>query len=152
MKNTATKNNSAKKTEKAVNQEPTNRQQQFYRLVEATCKAREIQEQLIADATSTQKAIFFASRSVNFYLLNYVYKQEGVTEFKKFSEWKAVGATVKKGEKAYPIWGQPVGTQKEEEAQAKGEQYTASEEEKKHFPICYVFSNLQVREERGGVC
>ena len=152
MKNTATKNNSEKNTEKAENQVFTNRQKQFYRLLKASSKAREIQNQLVESATSAQIAFYYANRSINFYLLNYVYKQEGITEFKKFTEWKTAGATVKKGEKAFPIWGQPIGTQKEEEAQAKGEQYTASEEENRHFPICYVFSNLQVREERGSVC
>ena len=65
-------------------------------------------------------------------------------EFKKFRDWKKSGATIKKGSKAFPIWGQPVGTQKESAALEKGEEYSATMEERSKFPICYVFSNLQV--------
>jgi len=109
---------------------------------------------MIADAPTPKAALYINALPINHFLTNFVYKTEGITDFKKFNEWKEVGSSVKKGEKAFPIWGQPIGAQKEDEAQSKGEIYVASEEENRHFPICYVFSNLQVRAiaERGEVC
>ena len=153
--NTEKKSNFANNAETVENKELTNREIQFSRLLEATGEARNIKARLIETATSESKANYFATRPINFYLLNYVYKQENITEFNKFNEWKNKGATVLKGAKAYPIWGQPVGAQKEDAAEAKGETYEATEEENRRFPMCYVFSNLQVRPitaERAAVC
>ena len=134
--------------------ERTNRQIQFERLLEATSTAREIKARMVQDAPTMKAAHYYKSLPINHYILNYVYMAEGITEFKKFYEWKREGASVKKGAKAYAIWGQPVGVQKEERAEAKGEHYEATDEENQRFPMCYVFSNLQVRsaqeEERGG--
>ena len=132
----------------------TNRQMQFFRLTRASEQARKIQEQLIEKATTPEAAVYYASRPLNYFILNYVFKTEGITEFKKFNEWKQEGATVKKGEKAFPIWGQPIGKQKEEEAKSKGENYKATEEENERYPICHVFSNLQVTtvERKGAAC
>ena len=125
--------------------EISNRQLQFFRLTRASDTARKIKEQLISEAPSEAAALFLTTRPLNYFILNFVYKTNGITDFKKFHEWKHEGATVKKGEKAFPIWGQPIGKQKEEEAKNKGEDYKASEEENERYPICYVFSNLQVR-------
>ena len=140
------KGNNATQTQKQeeTTKERTNREEQFSRLLEASNKAKEIKEQLINNAKSENQALFFEIQTINYYLLNYIYKTDGITEFKKFKEWKQNKATVKKGAKAYPIWGQPVGRQKEEEAKSKGENYEANEEENRRFPMCYVFSNLQV--------
>jgi hypothetical protein len=134
--------------------ELTNRQLQFFRLTKASEAARKIKEQLVKEAPTEAKALFLATRPLNYFILNFVYRTNGITDFKKFNEWKQEGATVKKGEKAYPIWGQPVGKQKEDEAKSKGENYTASEEENERYPLCYVFSNLQVRaiERKEAVC
>ena len=134
--------------------EISNRQLQFFRLTRASEAARKIKEQLIKEAPTQAAAIFLNSRPLNYFILNFVYKTNGITDFKKFNEWKQAGATVKKGEKAFPIWGQPIGKQKEEEAKNKGEEYEASVEENERYPICYVFSNLQVRpiERKEAVC
>ena len=63
-------------------------------------------------------------------MLNEVYEVGEAKEFKRFDEWKANGYTVKKGEKAFVIWGQRV------------------EDEKSYFPIRFLFSDLQVLELR----
>ena len=133
---------------------PTNRQLQFNRLLEASETARKIKQHLIDEAQNEAAAIYYQSRPLNFFLLNFVFKTEGITDFKKFNEWKQEGASVKKGEKAFPIWGQPIGKQKEEEAKSKGENYQASADEYDLFPICYLFSNLQVKpiERKEAVC
>ena len=70
-----------------------------------------------------------------------LYKKEGHKELKKFWEWKREGKTIKKGEHALLLWGQL------RKATKKETQEAAAETEKNEFdywPICYVFSNLQV--------
>jgi len=62
------------------------------------------------------------------------YKQNGHQELKKFWDWKKSGKTIKKGEHALLLWGQPRGKKKED----------SEEDEYSFFPVCYVFSNLQV--------
>lgn len=60
-----------------------------------------------------------------------------IQEFKTFWQWKDEGATVRKGEKAFLIWGQP----------RKGSQVpegTSEPEEYKYWPVCYLFANTQV--------
>jgi len=142
------------KTTTTENTEITNRQKQFDRLLQATSTARQIKTRMIEEAHSVAVAVYYASLPLNHFLTSYVYKAEGITDFKKFQEWKQAGASIIKGTKAYPIWGQPVGIQKEERAEEKGESYEATIEENKRFPMCYVFSNLQVTTaaERGSVC
>jgi hypothetical protein len=152
-KNTTFANNA----ETAEKKELTNRQIQFERLLEASHNAKGIKAQFVKEASTLEAAMYYANLPINHYLINYVYrdKGDGITEFKKFQEWKQAGASVQKGAKAYPIWGQPVGIQKEEEAEAKGENYEATAEENRRFPMCYVFSNLQVRAtttEQGATC
>ena len=140
--------------ETAEKKEITNRQAQFERLVMASGTAKQIKTRFINEAKTLNIAAYYAALPINHFLLNYVYKAEGITEFNKFNEWKNKGASVIKGSKAFPIWGQPIGTQKEEAAEEKGEAYTATEEENQRFPMCYVFSNLQVatKEERSAKC
>ena len=60
-----------------------------------------------------------------------------IEEFKTFWQWKEEGATVRKGQTAFLIWGQP----------RKGEQVpegTNEPEEYKYWPLCYLFANTQV--------
>ncbi|MDL2312445.1 ArdC family protein [Bacteroidales bacterium OttesenSCG-928-B11] len=130
--------------EQTGQKELSNRDAQFQRLLEASAAAKTIKAAFMENAKSLKQALYYQSLPLNHYILKYVYMAEGVTEFKKFKEWKSDGATIRKGEKAFPIWGQPVGRQKENEAERKGEEYEATEEERQRFPMCYVFSNLQV--------
>lgn len=125
----------------------SNRKEQFQKLAELSAEAKEIKEGLIRNADekgNTSLSLFYAVQPLNYFIINFIYKKDGHTEFKKFRDWKKSGATIKKGSKAFPIWGQPVGTQKEAAALEKGEEYSATMEERSKFPICYVFSNLQV--------
>lgn len=60
-----------------------------------------------------------------------------IEEFKTFWQWKEEGATVRKGQTAFLIWGQP----------RKGSQVpegTTEPEEYKYWPLCYLFANTQV--------
>lgn len=60
-----------------------------------------------------------------------------IKEFKTFHQWKAEGATVRKGEKAFLIWGQPRRVEQVPEGSTEPEEY-------KYWPICYLFANTQV--------
>lgn len=72
------------------------------------------------------------------------YKTAEHQEFKTFKQWKADGYFVKKGMKAFLVWGRPKGSQHEEQMEAEGES-----DDSKFFPIAYIFSNAQV-ERKGG--
>jgi len=102
-------------------------------------RARLIKE--AEEAGQSGKAFYWASRTINFMLLNYIYQTDGAKEFKTFMQWKAEGATVKKGEKAFTVWGQPVGTREGDEE--KG--ISTEDVENLFFPLCYLFSEKQVR-------
>lgn len=74
---------------------------------------------------------------VNEYIIDFYMKQtEGITEFNTFNQWLNKGYAVKKGEKAFIIWGSPV--------KGKPQEATDPSDEYKYFPVCYLFSNLQV--------
>lgn len=60
-----------------------------------------------------------------------------IQEFKTFWQWKEEGATVRKGEKAFLIWGQPRQGSQVPEGANEPEEY-------KYWPLCYLFANTQV--------
>lgn len=70
-----------------------------------------------------------------------VYKKENeeITELHTFLEWKDKGYRVKKGEKAFPIWGRKRKAKKTVEKEGEEE-----EKEFKFFPVCYLFADNQV--------
>jgi len=133
-----------------------NRQEQYNRLLKSSLEARDIREGLLNNALEQKKTnlySFFESKPLNYFIVNYVYKTKQDNIFKKFKEWKKEGATVKKGEKAFPVWGLPVGVQKVKEALKNGKNYEPTPEEKEKFPMCYIFSNNQVsfnENQKGG--
>lgn len=67
----------------------------------------------------------------------YIEENPNIEEFKTFHQWKEEGATVRKGEKAYLIWGQPRQIEQVPEGSTEPEEF-------KYWPICYLFSNTQV--------
>jgi len=84
-------------------------------------------------------------------LLRYFYETQGHTELKTFDEWKAAGYIVRKGQKAILLWGKPRKQDRDKEAATAGEDTDRQDENKKDefFPVCYVFSNLQVHAMNG---
>lgn len=60
-----------------------------------------------------------------------------IEEFKTFGQWREEGATVRKGEKAFLIWGQPRKVSQVPEGATEPEEY-------KYWPLCYLFANTQV--------
>lgn len=90
-------------------------------------QAEEIRTQKIEQATNEETASFWATRSINYILINSIYKTGDIKEFKSFEDWKADGGTVRRGAKAFVIWGQMV----------EGDNYN-------FFPLKYLFANTQV--------
>ncbi|MCK6611553.1 MAG: hypothetical protein L6Q78_10995 [Bacteroidia bacterium] len=76
--------------------------------------------------------------TINEGLIRFCYTNEEHNDFKKFNEWKRLGFTIVKGSKGFPVWAQPVAAKKQEAQEKAAEEY-------EFFPICYLFSNAQVR-------
>lgn len=72
----------------------------------------------------------------------YMESDPEISEFKTFNQWKEDGCTIKKGSKAYIIWGQPREVSQVPEGSEEPEEF-------KYWPLCYLFANTQVfkREE-----
>jgi len=114
-------------------------------------QAEDIREGLIRQAQEDGKGnleIFYASCTINYLLLNHIYDTHGAKEFKTFWQWKKENATIKKGSKAFLIWGQPIEKNNKEDAteEEKGDEY-------RFFPLCFLFSDKQVvkKEDRKAV-
>lgn len=78
-------------------------------------------------------------QTINEGLVRFCYTNEEHETFKKFNEWKQLGYTIVKGSKGFPVWAQPVAAKKQQTEQEK------EADEFEFFPICYLFSNAQVR-------
>lgn len=81
--------------------------------------------------------------------LKNLYAEQGHTTLKTIHGWNSEGKRVKKGEKALCLWGSPKqrgGGQTQENIQKPETTETGEEENDPltFFPICFVFSNLQV--------
>ncbi|MFY0628585.1 MAG: DUF1738 domain-containing protein [Reichenbachiella sp.] len=113
-------------------------------LLKKSGEAKELRQNMIDGATTAKEALYWQSKTVNYMLLNHVYDTDEATEFNTFKQWKEQGATVKKGSKAFVIFGQPVNDQKQQEAEKKGESPTENDEDYQYFPMCFLFSNKQV--------
>jgi hypothetical protein len=75
--------------------------------------------------------------------LKKLYAQSGHTELKTLKQWNESGKRVKKGEHALLLWAKPkkITTNQENQLENTGEDNPMN-----FFPICFVFSNLQVLE------
>ena len=73
--------------------------------------------------------------TLNQAIVEIVYKPEGHTTLKSFEQWKREGKRVRKGEKALIVWGSPKFSETSD---------NSGESAEKFFPLCYLFSNLQV--------
>lgn len=81
--------------------------------------------------------------SVNEAIINVAYKTPEHQEFKKFNDWKKAGYTILKGSKAFAVWAQPVKGKKKQEVE-EGKEF-------EFFPICFLFSNNQVRRAENAI-
>lgn len=67
----------------------------------------------------------------------YMEENPEIEEFKTFNQWKQEGATVRKGQKAFLVWGQPRKVEQVPEGSDEPEEF-------KYWPVCYLFGNTQV--------
>jgi len=85
--------------------------------------------------------------SVNTVLLCMYEDQAGCKDFRTFLAWKNAGYSVKKGEKAFRLWGQPIKKGGGEELPDDAPEGTVSDESasnKTLWPTCCVFNESQV--------
>lgn len=120
------------------NKKPINPKRE--KLILLSAQASELREEFINNAVSEKQAEFYAEKPLNYYLLNHIYQTDGATEFNTFKQWKEQGRTIKKGSTAFAIWGQPI------RPKVKSETKEEEQDEYKYFPMCYLFSNLQLVE------
>lgn len=113
-------------------------------LSELSRDAEKIRDAKVKEATTIEAAAYWESKTVNYFLTNFIYPaSEGTKVYKTFQQWKNEGATVKKGEKAFLIWGSPVNAKHQTEDQKVEEEETEGYEYE-FYPLCYVFSENQV--------
>jgi len=72
---------------------------------------------------------------VNDLLFWFAYDPDDVRTWKSFNGWKREGFTVRKGAKAFPVWGHPQTFTKTDDA---------GEHEDSFFPLAFLFNEKQV--------
>lgn len=82
-----------------------------------------------------------AELTINDIVLEHFYTDEENFEFKLLRDWNKEGFQVKKGARAFTIWG------KKRKATKAAEQEGGEDQEYKFFPLAYLFSNAQVERQ-----
>lgn len=113
-------------------------QQKRERLKDLSSRAKAIREELLKKCKTPQEVAELEAMSINDLIVKYIYQDEKNQIFNTFKGWIKNGFSVRKGEKAFLLWGR----KKQTVEDAKGEEKT---EELEFFPVTYVFSNLQVK-------
>ena len=104
-------------------------------------QATEIKENLLHACENDTQIQAVNDLTLNKIIIDNFYKSDKDQEFNTFKGWIKEGFQVKKGEKAFLIWGRP----KDVQDQEKGKEQTTEEEDKRFFPVSFIFSNAQVR-------
>lgn len=73
-----------------------------------------------------------------------IYSESGHKNMNTLHQWNEQNMTVKKGEKAFLLWGSPIQRKKGETPEPSTEP-GAETDETDFWPICYVFSENQVQ-------
>lgn len=76
--------------------------------------------------------------------LKAIYAQSGHTELKTLQQWNKNGKRVSKGSHALCLWGAP----KPMDKQQQDDNQDGANDPADFYPICFVFSNLQVYEKQ----
>lgn len=111
-------------------------------LQELSKKAADIREKMLHDCTTDEEIQALNLLSVNQMLIRFFYTKDDHREFKSFKGWMKEKKCVKKGEKAFLVWGKP--TEKKEDGTEKP--IIENEDGRTFFPISYIFSNAQVKD------
>ncbi|MDD4515378.1 ArdC-like ssDNA-binding domain-containing protein [Massilibacteroides sp.] len=78
--------------------------------------------------------------TVNEAVIELFYRDEDNEEFNTLQEWNKKGFKVKKGSKAFVVWGSP----RKLKATDPAPDDTEETNKDKFYPLCYLFSNAQV--------
>lgn len=81
-------------------------------------------------------------RNINSILIEDFYSKGEHKTFNTFQEWIKQGKRVKKGEKAFLVWGRK---RKSNQDAPTAEPQTEEEKKFSFYPLCYLFSNAQVQ-------
>lgn len=73
-----------------------------------------------------------------------IYAQSGHMELKTIQQWNKDGKRVVKGSHALCLWGAPKQVEQQPQEEVQGE----DNDTLNFYPICFVFSNLQVYEKQ----
>lgn len=117
-------------------------QEKRQKLAELTAHYRKVRSTKTETAKTQAEALYWASRTLNSFIVEHYQEQLGKGEFNTFHQWKEKNRTIKKGEKGWPIWGQPLG-HRPEEIEEQGE----PDEDFKYYPLCYLFHESQTVEK-----
>ena len=82
--------------------------------------------------------------TINEMILAHYAKEYGTTELNTYDQWQEKGYQVKRGEKAFLVWGKPknhrtITTTDEETGEEKKEEVTTDD----FYPVCYLFDIKQ---------
>ena len=113
-------------------------QERRQKLCQLSADFRKFREAMAAEAKTEAEAMYWLSRTLNSFIVEHYQKELGNGEFNTFHQWKEKGKTIKKGEKGWPIWAQPLGHRPEDE-----EQNNEPDENNLFFPVCYLFHESQ---------
>lgn len=112
-------------------------QEKRQKLRELSQQAKTLKETLIEGTTTPENALYYSSMTINDIIIKYFYSDDENKEFHTFKGWLKNGHAVKKGEKAFLVWGRPKAVQDKE----KGKE---SDDDSDFYPISFIFSNAQV--------
>lgn len=116
--------------------------------METTTKKETIQEKrerlkiLSAQAKEIRELEGKEEKTINDIIIETFYKDETHQDFKSFKGWIKEGFAVKKGEKAFLVWGRPKQENKNGEVKAVIENEDG--ENGTFYPVSFIFSNAQV--------
>lgn len=97
-------------------------------LASMSSKAGLVRQILINRCDDDQDKKFWSKQSINKMILFSVYNKNQSLVFKTFEQWNEEGKRIKKGAKAFILWGTPV----------------YKDNGRKYYPLNYLFSNEQV--------
>jgi len=117
-------------------------QERRQKLCQLSSDFKTFRQSMIDQAKTEAEAMRWASRTLNSFIVEHYQQQLKEGEFNTFHQWKEKNRTIKKGEKGFPIWGQPIG-HRPEEKEKSGE---PGPDDYKYFPVCYLFHESQVIE------
>lgn len=138
--------NSSRKSVETIKEQPIQEVK-----TEEVSHIHESREQLLA-LSHQVKPLVESGRfeTINEAIVETCYRDEVHHEFKKYREWQKEGYQVRKGEKAFVLWGKPKeGNHHKEKEKVQPEATKKDELEDDaytYYPVAYVFSDAQVME------